>query len=42
VKRAKLLITLKRSAEFFETMKKFNEIKDENEKYIAAESSAKD
>ena len=42
VKRAKLLITLKRSGDFFENMKKFNEIKDENEKYIEAESKAKD
>ena len=42
VKRAKLLITLKRSEDFFENMKKFNEIKDENEKYIEAESKAKD
>ena len=32
VKRAKLLITLKRSANFFDNMKKFQEIKDENDK----------
>lgn len=31
-KKAKLFITLKRSAEFFENMKKFNEIREENEK----------
>ena len=36
VKRAKLLITLKRSADFFENMKKFNEIREENEKLDAA------
>ena len=41
VKRAKLLITLKRSADFFANMKKFNEIKEENEKYIDAEKAAK-
>ena len=42
VKRAKLLITLKRCPEFFENMKKFNEIKEENEKYIDAEKSQRD
>jgi len=31
-KKAKLFITLKRSAQFFENMKKFNEIREENEK----------
>ncbi len=31
-KKAKLFITLKRSPEFFENMKKFNEIREENEK----------
>ena len=31
-KKAKLFITLKRSAEFFDNMKKFNEIREENEK----------
>ena len=41
VKRAKLLITLKRSADFHENMKKFNEIKEENEKYIEAEKEAR-
>ena len=41
VKRAKLLITLKRSADFYENMKKFNEIKEENEKYIEAEKEAR-
>ena len=34
VKRAKLLITLKKSANFDENMKKFQEIKEENEEYI--------
>ena len=42
VKRAKLLITLKRSADFFENMKKFNEIKDENEKYIESEKQTRE
>jgi galactitol-specific phosphotransferase system IIB component len=31
-KKAKLFITLKRSPDFFENMKKFNEIREENEK----------
>jgi hypothetical protein len=31
-KKAKLFITLKRSPEFFENMKRFNEIREENEK----------
>ena len=31
-KKAKLFITLKRSPNFFENMKKFNEIREENEK----------
>ena len=31
-KKAKLFITLKRSAEFFDNMKKFNEIREEIEK----------
>jgi hypothetical protein len=31
-KKAKLFITLRRSADFFENMKKFNEIREENEK----------
>ena len=31
-KKAKLFITLQRSPEFFENMKKFNEIREENEK----------
>ena len=30
-KKAKLFITLKRSPDFFENMKKFNEIREENE-----------
>ena len=42
VKRAKLLITLKRCPEFFKNMKKFNEIKEENEKFIDAEKSQRD
>ena len=37
VKRAKLLITLKKSANFDENMKKFQEIKVENEEYIQKE-----
>ena len=41
VKRAKLLITLKRSKDFFSNMKKFNEIKEENEKFIYSEKAAK-
>ena len=31
-KKAKLFITLRRSADFFDNMKKFNEIREENEK----------
>lgn len=31
-KKAKLFITLERSADFFENMKKFNEIREENER----------
>jgi hypothetical protein len=31
-KKAKLFITLTRSPEFFENMKKFNEIREENDK----------
>ena len=42
VKRAKLLITLKRSKDFYENMKKFNEIKDENDKYIEAEKAERE
>ena len=42
VKRAKLLITLKKSANFDLNMKKFNEIKEENEKYIAAEKALRE
>ena len=41
VKRAKLLITLKKSANFEENMKKSQEIKEENEKYIAKEKEAR-
>ena len=37
VKRAKLIITLKKSANFDENMRKSAEIKEENEKYIEAE-----
>ena len=39
VKRAKLLITLKKSADFETNMKKFEEIKKENEEYIAKEKA---
>ena len=42
VKRAKLLITLKKSKDFEENMKKFNEIKDENDKYIEAEKAERE
>ena len=42
VKRAKLLITLKKSPNFDQNMKKFNEIKEENEKYIAAEKALRE
>ena len=42
MKRAKLLITLKRCPQFFENMKKFNEIREENEKYIDAEKANRD
>ena len=34
-KKAKLFITLERSNEFFDNMKKFNEIKEENERLAA-------
>ena len=34
-KKAKLFITLERSSEFFDNMKKFNEIKEENERLAA-------
>ena len=39
VKRAKLLITLKKSADFDANMKKFEAIKKENEEYIAKEKA---
>ena len=39
VKRAKLLITLKKSADFEANMKKFEAIKKENEDYIAKEKA---
>ena len=42
VKRAKLLITLKKSPNFEENMKKFMAVKEENEKYIAAEKQARE
>ena len=42
VQRAKLLITLKKSANFEENMKKSQEIKEENEKYIAKEKEGKE
>jgi hypothetical protein len=35
-KKAKLFITLKRSPDFFENMKKFNDIREENEKKASA------
>ena len=34
-KKAKLFITLQRGPDFFENMKKFNEIKEENERLAA-------
>ena len=42
VKRAKLIITLKRSKDFHANMKKFAEIKEENEKYIEAERAVRE
>ena len=42
VKRAKLIITLKRSANFAENMKKSAEIKEENEKYIQIEKAQRE
>ena len=42
VKRAKLLITLKRGKDFHENMKKFDEIKAENDKYIEAEKAMRE
>ena len=42
VKRAKLLITFKKSKDFDLNMKKSQEIKDENEKYIEKERLAKE
>ena len=42
VKRAKLIITLKKSANFDENMKKSAEIKEENEKYIALEKAQRE
>ena len=38
-KKAKLFITLKRSDDFFENMKKFNDIREENEKLAAKNES---
>lgn len=40
-KKAKLFITLQRSEDFFENMKKFNDIREENEK-LAAKNETKD
>jgi len=40
-KKAKLFITLQRSEDFFENMKKFNDIREENEK-LAAQNEGKD
>lgn len=42
VKRAKLLITLKKSADFEMNMKKFEEIKKENEDYIKKEKEERE
>ena len=42
VKRAKLIITLKRSKDFHANMKKFQEIKEQNEKYIEAERAQRE
>ena len=42
VKRAKLLITLKKGANFEENMKKSQEIKEENEKYMAKEKETRE
>ena len=42
VKRAKLLITLKKSKDFDLNMKKFQEIKEQNEKYIAEEKAKRE
>ena len=42
VKRAKLIITLKRSKDFHANMKKFDEIKEQNEKYIEAERAQRE
>ena len=39
-KKAKLFITLQRSPEFFENMKKFNEIREENERLAAKNAKA--
>jgi len=39
--KAKLFITLKRSEDFFENMKKFNDIREENEK-LAAKNESKE
>lgn len=40
-KKAKLFITLKRSPEFFENMKRFNEIREENERNAKAKEETK-
>ena len=39
-KKAKLFITLQRSPEFFENMRKFNEIREENERLAAKNAEA--
>ena len=39
-KKAKLFITLQRSPEFFENMRKFNEIREENERLAAKNATA--
>ena len=40
-KKAKLFITLKRSPEFFENMKRFNEIREENDRTAKAKEETK-
>jgi len=41
-KKAKLFITLQRSPEFFENMRKFNEIREENERLAAKNAPAEE
>ena len=42
VKRAKLIITLKRSKDFKENMRKFNDIKEKNQKFMEAEKAKRE